>query len=93
MARSDRDAGLAHGSFVRVHLSHLAASARHAPRFARQLFSTFMRNQGLLLAGAVAYYTLLSILPLLILLVLVLSQFLPEDQLLSTADSTGRCNS
>lgn len=45
-----------------------------------------MQNHGLLLAGAVAYYALLSILPLLILLVLTLSQFLPEDQVLSTLD-------
>lgn len=43
-----------------------------------------MRNQGLLLAGAVAYYMLLSIIPLLILLVLALSPFLPEAQLLAT---------
>lgn len=43
-----------------------------------------MRNQGLLLAGAVAYYMLLSIIPLLILLVLGLSPFLPEEQLLAT---------
>lgn len=45
---------------------------------------TFRQNQGLLLAGAVAYYMLLSILPLLILLVLALSPFLAEEQLLST---------
>jgi YihY family inner membrane protein len=43
-----------------------------------------MQNQGLLLAGAVAYYMLLSIVPLLILLALALSPFLAEEQLLST---------
>lgn len=43
-----------------------------------------MESRGLLLAGAVAYYTLLSILPLLVLLVLALSRFMPEDQVLST---------
>lgn len=53
-------------------------------RFATFVGSAFMRNQGLLLAGAVAYYMLLSIIPLLILLVLGLSPFLPEAQLLAT---------
>jgi len=43
-----------------------------------------MESRGLLLAGAIAYYALLSILPLLVLLVLALSLFLPEDQVLST---------
>jgi YihY family inner membrane protein len=49
-----------------------------------RLVSTFLENRGLLLAGAVAYYTLLSLLPLLILLVLALSHWLPEEQLLAT---------
>ena len=84
MAGSDRQAGTTPAGFLRLHWSRLREGAGNAPRFMRQLLVTFMRNQGLLLAGAVAYYTLLSILPLLILLVLVLSQFLPEDQLLST---------
>lgn len=53
-------------------------------RFTARVGSTFMHNQGLLLAGAVAYYMLLSIIPLLILLVLGLSPFLPEEQLLAT---------
>lgn len=53
-------------------------------RFVRRVLATFMQNQGLLLAGAIAYYMLLSILPLLILLVLGLSPFLPAEQLLST---------
>jgi YihY family inner membrane protein len=61
-----------------------AAFPRDAWRFARRVLATFMQNQGLLLAGAVAYYMLLSILPLLILLVLALSPFLAEEQLLST---------
>jgi len=58
--------------------------ARDALHFARELFKSFLENRGLLLAGAVAYYTLLSILPLLILLVLALSHFLAKDQLLAT---------
>ena len=44
----------------------------------------FRANQGLLLAGAVAYYTLLSIVPLLILLLIALSQIIDERELLGT---------
>lgn len=64
--------------------SQVLAFPRDALRFVRRVFATFMQNQGLLLAGAIAYYMLLSILPLLILLVLALSPFLPEEQLLAT---------
>ena len=53
-------------------------------RFTARVGGAFIRNQGLLLAGAVAYYMLLSIIPLLILLLLGLSPFLPEEQLLAT---------
>ncbi|MEO8741118.1 MAG: YihY/virulence factor BrkB family protein [Casimicrobiaceae bacterium] len=84
MAGSERRAGPLRAAFGRLHWSRLLAGARNAPRFLRQVLVTFMHNKGLLLAGAVAYYSLLSILPLLILLVLLLSHFLPEDQLLST---------
>ncbi len=51
-------------------------------KFVGRVIGGFFDNRGLLLAGAIAYYTLLSVLPLLILLVLVLSQFLPEQELL-----------
>ncbi len=44
----------------------------------------FRANQGLLLAGAVAYYTLLSIVPLLILMLIALSRIVDQDELLST---------
>lgn len=44
----------------------------------------FMRNQGLLLSGALAYYTLLSIVPLSILALIVLSHFVREEQLFHT---------
>jgi membrane protein len=57
---------------------------RHPGAFALDVLRAFRRNQGLLLAGAVAYYTLLSIVPLLILLVFALSRFVPEQQLLAT---------
>ncbi len=44
----------------------------------------FRANQGLLLAGAVAYYTLLSIVPLLILMVIALSHVIDQAELLMT---------
>jgi hypothetical protein len=37
---------------------------RYPGRFALQVLGAFTRNQGLLLSGAVAYYMLLSIIPL-----------------------------
>jgi YihY family inner membrane protein len=52
--------------------------------FVVQVFKAFKANQGLLLAGGVAYYTLLSIVPLLILLVIVLSHVVDTEQLLAT---------
>jgi membrane protein len=44
----------------------------------------FRANQGLLLAGAVAYYALLSIVPLLILTVIALSHLIDPAELLNT---------
>jgi len=44
----------------------------------------FKRNQGILLSGAVAYYTLLSIVPLSILALIVLSHVIEEVQLIYT---------
>jgi len=52
--------------------------------FARQVLKAFQANQGLLLAGAVAYYTLLSIVPLLILVVIALSQLIDHEVLMAT---------
>jgi len=55
--------------------------------FALRVLKAFQINQGLLLAGAVAYYALLSIVPLLILMVIALSQFVDEDVLLATLNT------
>ena len=44
----------------------------------------FHRNQGILLAGAIAYYALLSIVPFLILTVMVLSNLVDQAELLYT---------
>jgi len=52
--------------------------------FARQLVIDFRRNRGLLLAGAVAYNTLLSLVPLFALLLVVLSHFVDERLLIHT---------
>src|SRR3569832_2064593 len=52
--------------------------------FAWCVLKQFKKNQGLLLAGAVAYYALLSVVPLLILLVIVLSHYVDQSLLLST---------
>lgn len=52
--------------------------------FALGVIKQFRANQGVLLAGAVAYYTLLSLVPLLILILMALSHVVPEDRLLST---------
>jgi membrane protein len=52
--------------------------------FALQVLKAFQANQGLLLAGAVAYYALLSISPLLILMVIALSQVIDQNVLLAT---------
>ncbi len=54
--------------------------------FALRVLKAFQANQGLLLAGAVAYYALLSIVPLLILMVIALSQVIDQDVLLATLD-------
>ena len=56
----------------------------HPVTFALQVLRAFRANQGLLLAGAVAYYTLLSIVPLLILVVIALSHVVDQAVLFST---------
>ena len=56
----------------------------HPREFALRTLKAFKANQGLLLAGAVAYYMLLSILPLLILVVIALSHLVDSQELLMT---------
>ena len=55
--------------------------------FSLDVLKAFRANQGLLLAGAVAYYALLSIVPLLILMVIALSQVIDQDVLLATINT------
>jgi YihY family inner membrane protein len=62
---------------------HALYVAKHPGRFILQTLKAFRANQGLLLAGAVAYYALLSIVPLLILIVIALSRVVPQHVLLA----------
>ena len=55
---------------------------KHPGAFARRVIQGFNANQGLLLAGAVAYYALLSLVPLLILVMIVLSHVVEAERLL-----------
>jgi membrane protein len=66
-------------------LSHEAEVVLKNPgAFLLRTLKAFRANQGLLLAGAVAYYALLSIVPLLILIVIALSHVVDEAELLMT---------
>ncbi len=62
----------------------LAEVVKHPGAFMLQVLRGFRANQGLLLAGAVAYYALLSIVPLLILTVIALSHVVDRVELLQT---------
>ena len=53
-------------------------------RFFLGVLRNFRENQGMLLSGAVAYHTLLSIVPALILTLIVLSHFIEEARLIQT---------
>jgi YihY family inner membrane protein len=72
---------------LRVRLLNRRANAwifAHPLDFVLQVIKAFRANQGLLLAGAVAYYALLSIVPFLMLVVVVLSHFIEQGELLQT---------
>jgi membrane protein len=62
----------------------VAQIVSHPGRFAWRVLKAFRANQGLLLAGAVAYYALLSVVPLLILTVIALSHVIDQGELLQT---------
>ena len=72
---------------MRVRILNRRANAyilSHPLAFALSVIKGFRANQGLLLAGAVAYYALLSIVPFLMLVVVVLSHFIDQAELLVT---------
>ena len=56
---------------------------KHPYRFIRQVLSDFRSNQGIVLSGAVAYYMLLSIIPIFTLAIVVSSRFFPDEELLA----------
>ena len=57
---------------------------KHPAAFVLQTLKGFHGNQGILLAGAIAYYALLSIVPFLILTVIALSHLVDRGELLDT---------
>ena len=63
---------------------HAAEVLKHPGAFVLRTLKAFRANQDLLLAGAIAYYALLSTVPLLILTVIGLSHIIGEDELLQT---------
>jgi membrane protein len=66
-------------------LDRRTANILQDPRaFVLRTLRGFRANQGLLLAGAVAYYALLSVVPLLILSTIALSHVIDQDELLAT---------
>jgi len=68
----------------RLLFRHLRLVARNPIGFSWRVLKAFRANQGLLLAGAVAYYALLSLVPMLILAVIALSQVVDQAELLDT---------
>jgi YihY family inner membrane protein len=68
----------------RTHGGTMRTIAGHPATFVVQTLKAFRANQGMLLAGAVAYYTLLSIVPLLILVVIALSHLINQRVLLDS---------
>ena len=63
---------------------HATIILRRPGKFLLRVLIGFKRNQGLLLSGAVAYYTLLSVIPMLALILVGLSHFIEEQQLYNT---------
>jgi membrane protein len=53
-------------------------------RFTAQVLAAFQKNQGLLLSGALAYYILLSVIPLFTFLLLMLSHVVDQAALMTT---------
>ena len=62
---------------------HTPEPFKHPYRFIRQVLSDFRSNQGIVLSGAVAYYMLLSIIPIFTLAVVLSSRFFPDEELLA----------
>lgn len=65
-------------------IPHYTLILKHPLRFCARVIRGFKSNQGLLLSGAVAYYALLSIIPLITLILMALSHFVGSELLLQT---------
>jgi len=65
-------------------ITRAKSTLKRPGNFLLRVLAGFKRNQGLLLAGAVAYYTLLSIIPMLALILVGFSHFIEEEQLYHT---------
>jgi membrane protein len=63
---------------------HINSIMRRFGGFLLRVLNRFRQNQGMLLSGAVAYYTLLSLIPMIALTLVVMSHFLNEEQLFHT---------
>lgn len=68
----------------------LVAQIYEGLQFLKRTLISFRANQGILLAGAIAYYTLLSLIPLLTLLIVALSHLIDEQDLLPIVQSNLR---
>ncbi len=73
---------------MRYFAQNAAKALRYPGAFALAILKQFRANQGLLLAGAVAYYALLSLVPLLILVVLALTHIFEEAEVLATVGAS-----
>jgi len=65
-----------------MHFTRATYVIKNPFKFLKQVISGFRANQGFLLSGAIAYYTLLSIIPMMALILIVLSRFEEQQQLL-----------
>ena len=71
-----------------IRLSRAEWVLRHPWVFLKRVLASTRQHQVFLLAGAVAYYTLLSLIPMLALILVVLSQLLAPEQLLAALRDT-----
>lgn len=58
----------------------------HPLRFSWQVICAFRSNQGMLLASALAYYALLSLIPLLVLVLMIMAQVYDSEALIGTVN-------
>lgn len=66
----------------RADIRRVAIIVKNPHAFFGRVLKQFRASQGLLLAGAVAYYAMLSLVPMLILVLIGLSRFFPAEQVL-----------